>query len=94
MFVTDFNRKVYGALSKRLDESRSIDLSVFTGDFLPEESGRLAKFIAMRDEISNTVAECLDCIEVLKKEAKNNQKVNPSEMSDEEFLELFRKKSN
>ena len=48
----------------------------------------------MRDEISNTVAECLDCIEVLKKEAENNQKVNPSEMSDEEFLELFRKKSN
>ena len=29
-----------------------------------------------------------------KKEAENNQKVNPSEMSDEEFLELFRKKSN
>ena len=48
----------------------------------------------MRDEISNTVAECLDCIEVLKKEAEKNQKVNPAEMSNEEFLELFRKKSN
>ena len=94
IFITDFNRKVYQALSKRLDESRSIDLSVFTGDFLPEESGRLAKFIAMRDEISNTVAECLDCIEVLKKEAEKTQKVNPAEMSNEEFLELFRKKSN
>lgn len=94
MFITDFNRKVYQALSKRLDESRSIDLSVFTGEFLPEESGRLAKFIAMRDEISNTVAECLDCIEVLKKEAEKNQKVNPAEMSNEEFLKLFRKKSN
>lgn len=94
MFITDFNRKVYQALSKRLDESRSIDLSVFTGEFLPEESGRLAKFIAMRDEISNTVAECLDCIEVLKKEAEKTQKVNPAEMSNEEFLKLFRKKSN
>lgn len=94
MFITDFNRKVYQALSKRLDESRSIDLSVFTGEFLPEESGRLAKFIAMRDEISNTVAECLDCIEVLKKEAAKTQKVNPAEMSNEEFLKLFRKKSN
>ena len=69
----------------------SIDLSVLSGDFTPEESGRLAKFLAMKREISNTVAECEDCIKVLNQERIKKSAVDPSEMSDEEFLNFFKK---
>lgn len=93
IFVTDFNRRVFRILSKRIEENSSIDLSVLSADFSPEENGRLAKFMAMKKEISNTVAECEDCIKVLIQENQKKSAVNPADLSDEEFLKLFRKKS-
>lgn len=92
-FITDFNRRVFAILSRRIEENASIDLSVLSADFTPEESGRLAKFLAMKREISNTVDECIDCIKVLEQEKQKKSAVNPADMSDEEFLNLFRKKS-
>lgn len=92
-FITDFNRRVFAILSRRIEENASIDLTVLSADFTPEESGRLAKFLAMKREISNTVDECIDCIKVLEQEKQKKSAVNPADMSDEEFLNLFRKKS-
>ena len=91
LFVTDFNKRVYKALSSRLDDGRSIELSMFCADFTPEEMGRLAQFEAMGGTISNTVAECNDCIKVLKQEKSKNSAVNVAELSDEDFRKLFKK---
>lgn len=93
IFITDFNRRVFSVLSQRIIENQSIDLSVLSAEFSPEENGRLAKFMAMKKEISNTVAECEDCIKVLLSEKKKKSAADPAEMSDEEFLNAFRKKS-
>ena len=91
MFITDFNKRVYKALSTRLDEGRSIELSMFCAEFTPEEMGRLAQFEAMGNAISNTVAECNDCIKVLKQEKAKASSVNAAELSDEDFRNLFKK---
>ena len=93
-FLTDFNRRVYSCLYSRLNEGLSIDLSVFAGEFTPEENGRIAKFVAMKKEISNTLNECYDCIKVLEEEKSKLKSVNPAEASDDEFMNFFRKKSN
>lgn len=93
IFATDFNRRVFEIISKRLENNESIDLTFISSLFTPEETGRLAKFIAMRNEISNTVEECSDCINVLKQEYDKKKENNPSDMTDEEFLAHFRKKS-
>ena len=91
LFITDFNKRVYKALSTRLDEGRSIELSMFCAEFTPEEMGRLAQFEAMGNAISNTVAECNDCIKVLKQEKAKASSVNAAELSDEDFRNLFKK---
>lgn len=91
LFVTDFNKRVYKALSSRLDEGRSIELSMFCAEFTPEEMGRLAQFEAMGGTISNTVAECDDCIKVLKQEKAKASPVSAAELSDEDFRNLFKK---
>lgn len=91
LFVTDFNRRVYTALAARLENGRSIELSMFAAEFTPEEMGRLAQFGAMSGTISNTVAECNDCINVLKQEKAKASAVNAAELSDEEFRNLFKK---
>ncbi len=91
LFITEFNRRVYSALSSRLEDGRSIELSMFTAEFTPEEMGRLAQFGAMSGSISNTVQECNDCIKVLKQEKAKSSSVNPAELSNEEFRNLFKK---
>lgn len=91
LFVTDFNRRVYQSVSDRLENGKSIELSVFANEFTPEEMGRLALFNAMRDSISNTVAECNDCIKVLEQEKAKGSVGNPAELSDEDFRNLFKK---
>lgn len=93
LFITDFNRRVFTVLAHRIETDSSIALSVISSEFTPEENGRIAKFMAMKREISNTVAECEDCIRVLIQEKQKKSAVDPSEMSDEEFSNAFRKKS-
>ncbi len=94
LFLTDFNKRVYTFIAGRLDEEMSIDLSVFAGEFTPEENGRIAKFVAMKKEISNTLNECFDCIKVLEEEVRKQKSVDPANASDDEFMDLFRKKFN
>lgn len=91
LFITEFNRRVFTALAERLENGRSIELSMFAAEFTPEEMGRLAQFGAMGGTVSNTVAECNDCIKVLKEEKAKSSAINAAELSDEEFKKLFRK---
>ena len=90
LFVTDFNRRAYNAVAKRLEEGRSIELSMFAADFTPEEMGRLAQLSTMSDKISCTVAECDDCIKVIQQEKTKLMAANPSELNDDEFRNLFK----
>lgn len=91
LFVTDFNRRAFKAIASRLEEGRSIELSMFAAEFTPEEMGRFAQFGAMGGTVSNTVAECNDCIKVLKEEKAKSSAINAAELSDEDFKNLFRK---
>ena len=90
LFVTDFNRRVYNAVAKRIEEGRSIELSMFAAEFTPEEMGRLAQLSTMSDKISCTVAECDDCIKVIQQEKTKLMAANPSELNDDEFRNLFK----
>lgn len=95
IFITEFNRRIYKALSERISEDRSIKLSFLNSDFSVEEMGVIANIQSQSRMVSNTLRECRDCISVLEDEAKkqNIKKMNPAEMSDDEFSALFRQKN-
>ena len=90
IFVTDFNRRVWHALASRLDEGRETELSLISAEFTPEEMGRIARFASMTDQLSNTVTECDDCIKVLEKEKNKMAVSDVSQLSDDEFRNLFK----
>ena len=94
IFVTDFNRRVYNAVAERLENGRSIELSMFAAEFTPEEMGRLAQLNTMGDKISCTVAECDDCIKVLKQEKAKLTAVNASDLGGDDFRNLFKNLNN
>lgn len=90
LFVTDFNRRVFSAVSERIKNGRPVGLSFFASEFTPEEISVIARIETVSTDISNSVRECEDCINVLKKEKNRHIDVKPSEMSDEDFMNLFK----
>lgn len=90
LFVTDFNRRVFSAISERIKDGRPVGLSFFASEFTPEEISVIARIETVSTDISNSVRECEDCINVLKKEKNRHINVKPSEMSDEDFMKLFK----
>ena len=89
-FVTAFNRRLYECLCEKLEAGVDAELSQFAKHFSPEEMDSVTRIFISSGNLSNTVKECEDCIDVLK------EKVAPkitdtSSMSDEEYLKLFKK---
>lgn len=90
-FVTSFNRRIMKSLVNTLENGIEPNLSVFSSDFTPEEMDSVTRIFHLSSTLGNTVKECEDCIAVLKD--KSSQKItDTSSLSDEEFLELFKKK--
>ena len=95
-FVTDFNRKVFSVICERLSQDKPIDLPFLTPYFTDDEISAVARIVTLTQNLSNTEGECFDCIRVIKNEKSKTAYSKPSELSDEDFLNIFkdRTKSN
>lgn len=93
-FITDFNRRVFSAVCALIRDGCTPELSLLSASFTPEEMGAVSAILARGPAVSNTVAECGDCIKVLSEEKAKLEAVNPATASDDEFLALFQKKSS
>ena len=90
-FATPFNYRLYSLIAKRIEDCRAVELSYFAGELTPQEMGYLAMLESKRSKLGNTKKECLDCVNVLKEERRIREQGDPSSMSDEQFLNLFKK---
>lgn len=90
-FVTSFNQRVFRTLIKGLESGAEIGLSFFSADFTPEEMDSVTRISLIAPNLSNTLQECEDCINVLKK-ATASKVTDAGSLSDEEFLKAFMKK--
>ena len=91
-FVTEFNSRVFGVICQRINEDKPVDLTFLGSYFNDEEMGVIAGITANAQLIGNNINECEDCIRVIKNEkGKSNEK--PSDMSEDDFLNIFRQKN-
>ncbi len=93
-FVTDFNRRVFVKAAQRLDSGQSADFgSISDQDFSLDEINSLKAIEMQSDKLRHSVKECLDCVAVIKAEKQKSTQlaVEPSQMSDEDFMKLFKK---
>ncbi len=90
-FVTAFNKRVFKTLIKGLESGAEIGLSFFSADFTPEEMDSVTRISLIAPNLSNTLRECEDCIDVLKNAAASKV-TDAGSLSDEEFLKAFMKK--
>ena len=90
-FVTSFNGRVFEVICERISEDKPVDLTFLSGYFNDEEMSVIAGITANAQIIGNNVNECEDCIRVIKTE-KGKNRGKPSEMSQDDFLDIFRNK--
>lgn len=89
-FVTHFNKRVYTSLCRILDEGLVPEIVLFAKDFSPVEMDTVTRLSNLGAQIANSLAECEDCIKILKSKEDDKPK-NIAELSDEEYLKLFKK---
>lgn len=89
-FVTAFNRRIFECLIKGLGSGAEPSLSLFSADFTPEEMDSVTRISLIAPNLSNTLKECEDCINVLKNHAAASKVTDAGSLSDEEFLKAFK----
>lgn len=91
-FVTDFNGRIFKAVTDRISSGRSSEISFLYGELTEEEISAVAKIQTVSHTLKNTFAECTDCINIIlnEKNKKSLKDVNVESISDEDFLKFFK----
>mgnify|MGYP003299994713 CR=1 FL=1 len=89
LFITPLNKKILQLLTGRIDEGLSVEISLLAPHLTSDEMNVVAKLFADTSMVSNTIEECVDCINVLKTEKEKQEKKSPSSMDDQAFLDFF-----
>ena len=90
-FATELNHRIFRLIAKHLDENRPVGVTYFAKELTDEETGYLVRLESMRENLGNTVQECLDCINRMKQEKAERERKNPAQMTDDEWIKQFRK---
>ena len=92
-FLTDFNKKLFILIAERLSAGQSTDLSSLSNSELTlEEMGALKAIELKSETLSHSIDECRTYINVIKQEKEKAKRlsVDVSQISAEEFLNLFK----
>ncbi len=91
-FVTDFNKRIYKAVTDRLRQGKSAEISFLYGELTEDDISAVAKIQTISHTLKNTLAECSDCINVIlnEKNKKSLKDVDVENISDEDFLKFFK----
>ncbi len=92
LFITPLNKKILSLIVGRIDDGLSVEISLLAPHLTSDEMNVVARLFADASVVSNTIEECVDCINVLKAEKSKQEKPIPSAMGDQEFLDFFASK--
>ncbi len=94
-FVTDFNRRVYESIIRKLENDEDCSVSSFNGEFSPDEVGKLTGVIEKFDDLTVDEKVAADYISVLKNYKKSSEKSDVSDDGDFlKSLEEIRRRKN
>lgn len=91
-FVTNFNGRIFMAVTDRISAGKSAEISFLRGELNDDEISAVAKIQTVSHTLKNTEEECADCIKVIinEKNKKDLRNVSVEDISDEDFLKFFK----
>ena len=87
-FVTEFNKRVYLAVTDAVRNSSEFSLSLLSDSFSDAEMGRISGMAARNRDITINENTFSDCVDVLKKFDRNSVFAKDSESSDDDLRSL------
>ena len=93
-FATELNRRIYKVIASHIEESRPVEITYFASELSDEEIGYLVRLESMRENLGNTVKECLDCIRRMREEKQEREIKNPAGMTDDEWFSHIKKRKD
>jgi DNA primase len=92
-FITDFYRRIYNAMCRKMQDFGSFSLSVFSDEFNDEEMGRITGIEAKNKQIVITEQNLHDYIKILL-DYKNDPLKNKDSFSDDDLLNIVTRKKS
>ena len=84
-----FVKKAYTVILERIKDGLDLDLMSFGDTFTDSEYSRLSRLINDNCESSDSKAEFKDCLKIINEEYSKKNSSSPSDMSEDEFRNLF-----
>ncbi|MBE6859685.1 MAG: DNA primase [Ruminococcus sp.] len=92
LFVTDFNKKIYDCLLRKMTEYDSFTISMLSEEFSTEEVGRITGIEAKKRSIDISEEVFADCIAILQNYHKSPHFDNGENISDNDLVAIFENK--
>ena len=89
MLSDGFVKKAYSAILNRINDGLDLNLMSFGDTFTDNEYSRLARLINNDCESNDSKAEFNDCLKIIEEEYNKKNSSSPSNMSEDEFRNLF-----
>lgn len=89
-FSDEFCAELFKTLSDRVSKGMGIDTEMLNAFFSPDEMSRIVKLQVDGARVVGSLDVCHDCIKTIKEEKIDVEKINPSELSDDDFNNLFK----
>ena len=89
MLSDGFVKKAYSAILNRINDGLELNLMSFGDTFTDNEYSRLARLINNDCESNDSKAEFNDCLKIIEEEYNKKNSSSPSNMSEDEFRNLF-----
>ncbi|MDD6012631.1 MAG: DNA primase [Oscillospiraceae bacterium] len=92
-FTVEDNRAIFAAVAEKITACAGLDFTLFTQDLTDAQLSRLIGICEKNGGLPMTLKTCTDCIDVIRGSREGAAgRVSADKLSDEEFLNLFRKK--
>ncbi|MBE6840368.1 MAG: DNA primase [Ruminococcus sp.] len=92
LFVTDFNKRIYECLIRKMTEYNSFTISMLSEEFSTEEVGRITGIEAKKRDVDINENVFADCIDILQNYHNTPHAVNGENLSDNDLIALFENK--
>lgn len=92
-FFTSLHRKIYEIFCERMPETDTFSVSMFRDACSDAEMGRITGIMARNAEVTLTADTLNDCIRLLL-QAKEHEKINADQLSDDDLLSIVNQARN
>lgn len=91
-FSVPLYKRLFNAIKDRILQQRSLELTFFSRELAPDEMDELVAVLRRHENLSFSVKTCADCIRAVREgKTQKDGKVSLTDISDEDFLKLFKK---